>query len=163
MILTRYFTFAAPPKCGCLWFRQILRDQGIGVFGETEIPKVDGFELQRARDSFRHHVPGRLPSVTIVRDWKKWRKSYLHHFKGKRMAIEAVDFLIPGKLDKEENSPGHIEGMFHAYRSDHEINLDEDPGLDVIWIFRKLNIPHDANQILSLAPVNVTDFSVKVP
>ena len=24
MILTRYFTFAAPPKCGCLWFRQIL-------------------------------------------------------------------------------------------------------------------------------------------
>jgi len=42
MILTRYFTFAAPPKCGCLWFRQILRDQSIAVFGETEISKVDG-------------------------------------------------------------------------------------------------------------------------
>ncbi len=156
MILTRYFTFAAPPKCGCLWFRQILRDQSIAVFGETEISKVDGFELQRARDSFRHHVPGDLPSVTIKRDWHKWRHSYLHHFKGKRMAIECVDFLI-GK----DVSSGDVEGMFFAYNSHFTINLDGDPGLDVVKIFRKLNIPHDANQILSLAPVNVTDFEVK--
>ena len=157
MILTRYFTFAAPPKCGCLWFRQILRDQGIAVFGETEISKVDGFELQRARDSFRHHVPGTLPSVTIKRNWLKWKKSYLHHFEGKRMAIPAVDFLI----EKDEISSRDVSGMFWAYGSTYVINLDKDPGLEVVRIFRELNIPHDANQILSLAPVNVTDFEVK--
>ena len=156
MILTRYFTFAAPPKCGCLWFRQILRDQGIAVFGETEISKVDGFELQKHRDLFRHHVPGRLPSVTIVRNWDKWRRSYLHHFKNKKMAIPGVDFFI-GK----DISSGDVQGMFFGYHSDWTIYLDKDPGLDVIKIFRSLNIPHNANEILDLAPVNVTDFEVK--
>ena len=156
MILTRYFTFAAPPKCGCLWFRQILRDQGIGVFGETEIPKVDGFELQRARDSFRHHVPGSLPSVTITRAPSKWKKSYLHHFGGKRMAIECVDALIDTDIDLRD-----VVGMFQAYKSTYTINLDYDPGLQVCNIFSMLNIPYDEEQILSLAPVNVTDFSVK--
>ena len=156
MILTRYFTFAAPPKCGCLWFRQILRDQGIAVFGETEISKVDGFEVQRARDSFRHHVPGDLPSVTIVRNWEKWCKSYLHHFKDKRMAIEAVDFLVGRDV-----TSGNVERMFSEYHSTYEIDLDDDPGLRVVGIFRELNIPHNASQILSLAPVNVTDFEVK--
>ncbi len=156
MILTRYFTFAAPPKCGCLWFRQILRDQGISVFGETEISKVDGFELQKHRDSFRHHVPGRLPSVTIRRHPDKWKKSYLHHFKGKRLAIPTVDRFIDQEIDELG-----IERMFKSYFSNYIIWLDEDPDLKVIEIFRELNIPHNANQILSLAPVNVTDFEVK--
>ena len=35
MILTRWFTFAAPPKCGCLWFRQIQRDEGTEGSGES--------------------------------------------------------------------------------------------------------------------------------
>ena len=156
MILTRYFTFAAPPKCGCLWFRQILHDQDIAVFGETEISKVDGFELQRARDSFRHHVPGHLPSITIRRDHQRWKKSYMHHFKDKRMAIPCVDELIgqnPGDRD--------VEDVFLAYESTFTIMLDYEPGEQVCRIFSELNIPHDANQILSLAPVNVTDFEVK--
>ena len=156
MILTRYFTFAAPPKCGCLWFRQILRDQGIGVFGETEISPVDGFELQRARDSFRHHVPGWLPSITIERDPDKWLKSYLHHFEGKRLAIPCIDKFIGKEVNKFS-----IPRMFLAYRSTYSIHLDFEPGETVIDIFKELNIPHDANQILALAPVNVTDFSVK--
>ena len=156
MILTRYFTFAAPPKCGCLWFRQILRDQGIAVFGETEISKVDGFELQQARDSFRHHVPGHLPSVTIRRDPDKWRKSYLHHFEGKRLAIPTVDRFIEQEIDELG-----IDRMFLSYGSVYTIDLDSNPDLKVIRIFRELNIPHDASQILSLAPMNVTDFEVK--
>ena len=81
MILTRWFTFAAPPKCGCLWFRQILRDQGIAVFGETVFEKVGGLELQKYRDSFRHHVPGHLPSITIRRDPAKWLKSCKFHIR----------------------------------------------------------------------------------
>ena len=156
MILTRWFTFAAPPKCGCLWFRQILRDQGIAVFGETVIEKIDGFELQKHRDSFRHHVPGSLPSITIARNYKKWRKSYLHHFEGKRMAIPAVDFLIGHEI-----SEGDVGLVFRAYNSTFTIDLDNEPGKQVCMIFDQLNIPHDASQILSLAPVNVTDFEVK--
>ena len=156
MILTRYFTFAAPPKCGCLWFRQILRDQGISVFGETEISKVDGFELQKRRDSFRHHVPGRLPSVTISRAPSMWKKSYLHHFSGKRMAIPCVDALIDTDIDLRA-----VMEMFKAYDSTFVINLDHNPGLQVCEIFNMLNIPHDEESILSLAPVNVTDFEVK--
>ena len=156
MILTRYFTFAAPPKCGCLWFRQILRDQNIAVFGETEISKVDGFELQRARDSFRHHVPGTLPSITITRFPSRWLKSYLHHFGGKRMAIPCVDRLIDKNIDLND-----VVEMFQSYDSTFVIHLDVDPGLKVCQIFNTLNIPHDEDKILSLAPVNVTDFEVK--
>ncbi len=156
MILTRYFTFAAPPKCGCLWFREILRSQGISVFGETEISKVDGFELQKYRDSFRHHVPGTLPSITIRRNHDAWAKSYLHHFKGKKLAIPCVDSLIGKEIDFE-----NINDMFSFFRSAYTIHLDDNPDLKVIEIFRELNIPHDASQILSLAPVNVTDFEVK--
>ena len=156
MILTRYFTFAAPTQCGCLWFRQILRDQNIAVFGETEISKVDGFEVQRARDSFRHHVPGVLPSITIRRRPEKWLKSYLHHFEGKKLLIPCIDEFIGrdiGNLD--------VECMFRAYWSTFTIDLDNNPSANVVSIFEVLNIPHDANQILSLAPVNVTDFEVK--
>ena len=156
MILTRYFTFAAPPKCGCLWFRQILRDQGIAVFGETVIEKVDGFELQRARDSFRHHVPGYLPSITITRPASAWKKSYLHHFAGKRMAIPCVDQLINSDIDLKE-----IVGMFQAYKSTYTIDLHHFPALKVIEIFKELNIPYDGEKIVALAPVNVTDFEVK--
>ncbi len=156
MILTRYFTFAAPPKCGCLWFREILRSQGIAVFGETVIEPVDGFELQRARDSFRHHVPGRLPSVTIRRSHEKWRKSYLHHFKDKRMAIECVDKFIGTEVSLID-----IGIMFCEYRSTYVIDLEDNPDLAVIKIFRELNIPHDESQILLLDPVNVTDFEEK--
>ena len=155
MILTRWFTFAAPPKCGCLWFRQILRDQGIGVFGETVIEKVDGFELQRYRDSFRHHVPGTLPSVTIRRSPTKWLKSYLHHFEGKRLAVPCVDEFIGHEISSED-----IARMFHAYRSTFTIELDfhGEPGIQVVEIFRILKIPHDPAAILALAPVNVTDY-----
>ena len=160
MILTRYFTFAAPPKCGCLWFRQILRDQGIGVFGETEIPPVDGWEVQRARDSFRHHVPGSLPSVTIRRDPAKWLKSYYHHFRDKRLAIPIVDDMFIGRDITWRD--GEVELMYRAYWSDHTIVLDHDPGEQVCIIFEKMNIPHDANSILALPPQNVTDFATKV-
>ncbi len=156
MILTRWFTFAAPPKCGCLWFREILRSQGIAVFGETEIGKVDGFELQKYRDSFRHHVPGRLPSITIRRDHDKWIKSYLHHFKDKKLAIPCVDRFIGREIDFDD-----VNGMFASFGSTYTINLDIDPDLRVIRIFRELHIPHDANQILALGPQNVTDFEVK--
>jgi len=155
MILTRYFTFAAPPKCGCLWFRQILRDQGIAVFGETVIETVDGFELQQARDSFRHHVPGRLPSITIRRNHEKWIKSYVHHFKDKKMLLPCDTFI-----GKDITLEG-VGLMFLEYTSTYAIDLEDHPDLAVIKIFRELNIPHDANQILSLAPVNVTDFEVK--
>ena len=155
MILTRWFTFAAPPKCGCLWFRQILRDQGIAVFGETEIPKVDGFELQKHRDSFRHHVPGHLPSITIHRDHEKWLRSYLHHFEGKRLAIECVDALLGDNEIIEKD----VWRMFEAYKSTFTIDLDHYPHLHVIDIFRVLKIPHDAERIVELAPQNVTDFS----
>lgn len=156
MILTRWFTFAAPPKCGCLWFRQILRDQGIAVFGETVFEKVGGLELQKYRDSFRHHVPGSLPSVTIIRPTDKWRKSYLHHFQGKRMAIECIDRLIGQEITAKD-----VERVFDAYKSDFTITLGHprSPGEQVCYIFSELNIPHDANEILALAPQNVTDFS----
>ena len=157
MILTRYFTFAAPPKCGCLWFRQILRDQSIAVFGETEISKVDGFEVQRARDSFRHHVPGKLPSITIRRDPEKWLKSYLHHFKDKKMLLPCDRFI-----DDKLITYAKVDRMFDDYASTYDIDLDDNPDIQVIGIFRELRIPHDPASILSLAPVNVTDFEVKV-
>lgn len=154
MILTRWFTFAAPPKCGCLWFREILRSQGIAVFGETEISPVDGYELKKYRDSFRHHVPGRLPSVTIRRCPEKWLKSYLHHFEGKRMAITCIDHLIGLDIGIL-----HAERVFKTYESTFTIDLDNEPHKQVCHIFEALNIPHDASSILSLDPVNVTDFS----
>ena len=146
MILTRWFSFAAPPKCGCLWFREILRISNIGVFGKT-------IELQMYRDSVRHHVPGRLPSITIVRNPEKWLKSYLFHFKGKKMAIPAVDQLIGREIDE-----GDVEAMYKAYDSTFTINLEREPALRVIEIFRHLSLPHDPEKIMSLEPQNVTDF-----
>lgn len=155
LILTRWFTFAAPPKCGCLWFREILRVSGIAVFGETPIEVVDGFELQKYRDSFRHHVPGSLPSVTIRRDPAKWLKSYLHHFEGKKMAIPALDYFMT--LDRKLNL-ADVEKMFNCYKSTLTIGLDYDPGGQVCNIFSELDIPHDPEAILALKPVNVTEF-----
>lgn len=157
MILTRWFTFAAPPKCGCLWFREILRSQGIAVFGETVIEKVDGFELQKYRDSFRHHVPGSLPSITIRRSPSAWLRSYLHHFEGKKLAIPCVDQFIGHKNICELD----VEAMFHSYRSNFTIDLEYGPSGQVVDIFEELNIPHDTDAILALAPQNVTDFSSK--
>jgi len=159
MILTRWFTFAAPPKCGCLWFREILRSQKIAVFGETVIDKVGGIELQKHRDSFRHHVPGRLPSVTIRRDPKKWLKSYLHHFEGKKLLIPCVDRFIGQPLI----TAGDVRVMFYEYHSTFTIDLDSFPALKVIDIFEELKIPHDAEKISELPPQNVTDFNSKLP
>jgi hypothetical protein len=72
------------------------------------------------------------------------------------MAIHAVDSLIGKDVSQRD-----VSDMFWAYSSEYTIHLDRDPALFVVKIFRQLNIPHDANQILSLAPVNVTDFEVK--
>lgn len=156
MILTRWFSFAAPPKCGCIWFRRILTEQGIPVFGETVIEKVGAWDRKDDTDRFRHHVPCRLPSITILRDPAAWLRSYLHHFKGKKIHIPCVDRLI----DLETITLDDVEATFKQYRwcSTYVINLDDNPAEQVIHIFEMLGVPNYPDMILSLPPQNVTDY-----
>ena len=78
-------------------------------------------------------------------------------FKGKKMAIPTVDRFIDQGVDFDG-----VEKMWRSYGSVYTIDLDDNPDLKVIRIFRELNIPHNASEILALAPVNVTDFETSV-
>lgn len=121
MIVTPWFSFAAPPRCGTTWFTWLLQREGVECRGGKQ-------------GSDKHH-PGHeddLPSITIRRNPADWLLSY-YLLDPNRVGVPEIDLFhtlrrstasLPEFVDRYVvEHPGKIETMFDLFHSTHTVDL----------------------------------------
>lgn len=125
-IETQIYYFAAPPKAGCRYVHQALK----------ELAPVDNGSL--------HTLPGERdkPLLSIVRDPCNWLRSYFQNI-NKPIGMPAVDAFLAYSRGEAEPSVGgfvtfarlyiaaglSIGAMFAAYAADHVWRIEDCPGV----------------------------------
>ncbi len=121
MIVTPWFSFAAPPRCGTTWFTWLLQREGIEVQGGKN-------------GSDKHHSGHEdgLPSITIRRNPADWLLSY-YLLNPNRVGVPEIDLFNTLRHSTASLSefvvryilehPGKIETMFRLFRSTHTVDM----------------------------------------
>ncbi len=160
-IVTRSFTLALPPKCGCSWVLAAL-------------PASDVVLGRRANQHIL--VPGRvdgLPSITCVRSVDSMLLSYWsNRDKLGPARVEEVDALIDLAKQFEDfekfidryldHHAGLVQRIFALYESDHEVRTDK-IGADMARVFKEIGIEFDAAVLREFPVRNQTQDKPRWP
>lgn len=160
MLETAWFTFAAPPKCGCTWFLQVI--------GESGVPVPD------KHASTRVHHPGRAgkkPTITFLRPFDDWLRSYYQNMRyrlvGRDSLVDSLQSLPWESFDgfcREyfDRMPKRVPQIFAEYSSDYALDLYKTPD-SLLDLFDDLGVDYNREVAATIKPSNVTADKLVIP